>query len=61
MDINYDTPKLKKSKHSGEYQRSAMDICGEAGFLLSGFHSKFATAYFNQSWCNRTKWQSKLH
>ena len=34
IDILYDeTPKVR-SKFSGTEQRSAMDICGEAGFVL---------------------------
>lgn len=34
IDILYDeTPKVR-SKHSGKEQRSAMDINGEAGFVL---------------------------
>lgn len=37
IDINYDKPPKKESAHSGKQQRSAMDICGEAGFVLPGF------------------------
>ena len=37
VDILYDKPEPKISAHSGRQQRSAMDICGEAGFLLPGF------------------------
>ena len=40
VDIEYDKPLRKKSQHSGQQQRSSMDFCGEAGFVLSGFTSK---------------------
>lgn len=36
MDIQYDKPRSKISRHSGEKQRSSMDVCGEAGFVFSG-------------------------
>ena len=39
VDIDYDTPPRKKSKHSKKRQRSAMDINGEAGFTLPGHHN----------------------
>ena len=36
VDIDYDKPRSKRSKHSRRKQRSAMDFCGEAGFVFFG-------------------------
>ena len=37
IDIDYDKPRKKKSKHSGKQKRSAMDVNGEAGFTFRGY------------------------
>ena len=45
VDIDYDTPKKKKSKHSKRKQRSAMDINGEAGFTFPGWVPKCSKVF----------------